>query len=157
MADEAAADDAHAVAFDVEGNGLTKSCGIVLDGEVAQGDVRAFHLQRVGAEGTHGPTPIPSLKGREIDVGVVVVGDDGVLGIFAQQFDVLQMGGYDEFFLIDAPLDEDYFMIVHEGATHLDGFADGAELARSVACHDDGVGVVEGVGSRSAERGGKEE
>ena len=74
---------------------------------------------------------------------MVVIGDDGALDVLAENLDVLQMRGDDEFLLVDTPFHEYHFMIVHEGTAHLNGFANGTELPCAIACYNDGVRVVE--------------
>ena len=78
MAYETAVDNLDAVSLCMQGNGLAKTGRVVLDSKVLQRDVVAFYLQRIGAEGAH-----------LIDVGMVIVGDDGLRGILATEFDVL--------------------------------------------------------------------
>ena len=147
IAEQAAADELQMVTLGVKGNGLTQFCGIVLDGDIAEGDVVTLHLDGVCAEGAHALARL-----REIDVSMVVVGDDGLCSILAENLDMGKPWGQDEFLLVGALLYEDYFVVLHEGTAYLNGLANGAELARAVTCHDDGVGIVvtlscrEGVG-----------
>ena len=83
VAQEAAVDKYQPVAFGVQGHGLSEAGGIVLDGDVPECDVAALDLEGVGAEGAHGLAVVGAL-----DVGVVVVGDDGVVAVFATNLDV---------------------------------------------------------------------
>ena len=73
---------------------------------------------------------------------MIVVGDNGALGTLTADLDVLQPLGDDEFLFVGAVLHEDNLVVVHESATDLDGFVNGAELSCAVACYDQGVGVV---------------
>ena len=138
MTDQLAVDKDQAVAFGVQGYGLSETGGVVLDGEVFQGDVVGLDLEGVGTEGTH-----------FIDIGVVVVGDDGLVAVLATEFDVLEPLGDDEFFLIGTFLYIDDFVVVHEGAADFYGFVDGTELAGAVARHDDRIGIVVSACGRS--------
>ena len=152
MSQETTADKPQAVAFGMQSHGLSQTGGIVLDGDVLQRDVAALHLQRIGAEGAHllalerrcqlltiahRPTPI-----THRDVGMIVVGDDGILSIFTTDFDVRQPRGNDELFLVDAPFHENHLVVLHERATHLNGFTDVAKLTSTVARHKQRVRVV---------------
>ena len=77
VAEEAAADEYKSVALGVQGYGLAEFRGVVLDGDVLECDVAAFNLYRVRAERAHGLV-CPS----EADVGMVVVGYNGLVGTF---------------------------------------------------------------------------
>ena len=84
---------------------------------------------------------------------MVVVGDDGLVAVLAADLDVLQPLRDDELLLVGAALDEDDLVVVHEGAAHLDGVGDGAELSCAVAGDDDGVGVIVLAGGRGCQHG----
>lgn len=53
VAQEAAVDETQMVALGMQGHGLAQAGGIVLDGDVTEGDAAALHLHRIGAEGAH--------------------------------------------------------------------------------------------------------
>ena len=144
VAEEAAVDELQTVAFGVQSHCLSLSRRIVLDGDVAEGDVAAFNLDRIGAEGAHrlqllvvGPA-----YAWYLDVGMVIVGDDGVVAVFSDNLNVGEPRGYDDLLFVDAFLDEDDFLVFHEGAAHLYGGVDGLELAGAVVGYKQGVGVV---------------
>ena len=87
---------------------------------------------------------------------MIVVGDDGLVAVFPTNLDVCEPRGDNELFLIDALFDEYHFVIVHEGAAHLDGIIDVAELAGAVAGDEERVGIVILVGGVYA-GGGQQE
>ena len=53
VAQEAAVDETQMVALGMQGHGLAQAGGIVLNGDVTEGDAAALHLHRIGAEGAH--------------------------------------------------------------------------------------------------------
>ena len=111
----------------------------ILYRQVLESDVVGIHPDGIGAEGTY------TLARRRIeDVGMVVVGDDGLLTTLATEFNVLHPLWDNHFLLVGTLLDVDNFVIVHEGATHLDGIRNVTELASAVACHDNCIGIVVG-------------
>ena len=116
---------------------LTESGRVILYGNVFEGDVVGLNLQGVGTEGTHGLVCF----GAE-DVGVVIVGDDGLLGILATYLYVLYPRWDNKFFLVSAVLYVDNLVVVHKSPTNLDGFINGAELAGAIAGNDNGIGVI---------------
>ena len=142
MADKSAVDKDETVALGMQGYGLSESGGVVLDGEVLQGDVVSLDLQCVCAEGTHGLSAGFGGAKSDPDVGVVVVGNDGVLGTLTADFNVLQPLGDDEFFFVDAVFYINDLMVVHKSTAYFDGLVDGSELTGAVAGNDDSVGVV---------------
>ena len=154
VAQQTTALEHQSVALGMQGHGLPKACCVVLDGDVLKSDVCAFHLHRIGAEGAHrlgAGSGLLGVRGIGADfwnlyVGMVVVGDDGCLWVFATNLNVGEPGWNDELFLVDASLHEDDLMVLHECAAHLDGLADGSELACAVASHENGVGVVVALG-----------
>ena len=139
IAQEAAVDKREAVALSMQGNGLPQSGGVVLNGDVLNGDILPLNLNRLSAESSH-----------LIDVGMIVVGDDGLVTVLAADLDIGEPLGNDELLLIGAPLDKDDFMVLHEGAADFQRLVDGAELSCAVASHKDGVRVVEVLRSCAA-------
>ena len=73
---------------------------------------------------------------------MVVIGDDGLLLAFTANLDVLQPLGNDQLLFVGTVLYEDHFVIVHKGPAYLDGFVDGTELSRAVACHENCIRIV---------------
>ena len=73
---------------------------------------------------------------------MIIVGDDGLHGVFAANLNMLQPLRNNQLFFVYTALDKDDFVIIHKGTTHLEGFADGAELPSAVTGYDDGVGVI---------------
>ena len=151
VAEEAAVDKGDAVALGVQGHGLPETGGIVFYRDVPKRDVAAFYLQCIGAESAHRPAVV-----KAFDVGMIVVGDDGLVAVFPTNLDVGEPRGDNELLLIDALFDEYHFVIVHEGAAHLDGIIDVAELAGAVAGDEERVGIVILVGGVYA-GGGQQE
>ena len=89
MSKEADIDELQTVALGMECHGLAKSCRVVFDGDVLESDVLPFHFDRIGAEGSHGLGGSSLVANfRDADVGMVVVGDDGLLGILATDLNV---------------------------------------------------------------------
>ena len=87
---------------------------------------------------------------------MIGVGNDGLVAVFATDFDVCKPLGNDEFLLIGATFDVDNFVVVHEGTTDFNGIIDVAELSCAIACHNDGVRVVERIyslGCNEAQQG----
>ena len=84
MTDETTTYKHQSVALGMQCYSLSQSGGVVLDGDVLKCDVVALNLQSVCTEGTHRLTRFGAL-----DIGVVIVGDDGLLGILAANLDVL--------------------------------------------------------------------
>ena len=134
-------------------HGLSEACAVVLEGDVLQGDVICIDSERIGAESAHGPHFRSSLCGgwgQAFDVGVVIVGDDGLVAVFSAYLDMLYPLRDDELLLVSASLDIDHLVVVHEGTAHLDGLAHGAEFASTVARHYQCVGVVVALGNGGA-------
>ena len=123
----------------MQGHSLSQTGGIILYRQVLESDVVGIHPDGIGAEGTH-----PQACRRIEDVGMVVVGDDGLLTTLATEFYVLHPLWDNHFLLVGTLLDVDNFVIVHEGAAHLDGICNVTELASAVACHDNRIGIVVG-------------
>ena len=126
----------------MQGNGLSKACGVVLDGDVLQRYAVAVNLQGVCPEGSHG---FPCL-GHE-DIGVVVVCDDRLVAVLATYLYIVEPRGNVNLLLVDALLDKYHLVVFHEGTAHLDSFGNIAELCRAVAGHEDCVGIIVLAGS----------
>ena len=90
IAQKAATDELQTVALCVQGNGLSQFGGIVLDGDVLEGDVLSFYFDCVGAEGSHALRLSCGLPADlwYLDVGMVVVGDNCLFSILSADFDV---------------------------------------------------------------------
>ena len=117
MAQETAVYEGEFVANGEQGYCLSQSGGIVLDGDVLEGDVASVNPQGKGAEGSHGF----ARRGIE-DIGMVVPCDDGVVAILTAYLDIGERLWNDDFLLIYSPFDEDDLVVVHKGAAHLNGF-----------------------------------
>ena len=141
VAEEAAADEDKAVALGVQGYGLAEFGRVILYCDVLESYVAAFNLDGVRAESAHRLVCF-----RQAYVGMVIKGDDCLVGTFATDFDVGEPRRDDELFLVNSVLDVDYLVVFHESAANLDGFAYGAELSRAVARNEQGVGVIVRIG-----------
>ena len=80
---------------------------------------------------------------------MVIIGDDCIVAVFTHDLDVSKPLRNDEFLLIDTTFHINHFVIVHKCSTYLKRFIDSAELARAVACHHDGIGIVIVLGTKS--------
>ena len=85
VAEEAAVDEGEAVALGVQCHSLSFPRSVVLDGDVFKRDVVALYLDGIGAESTH-----TLFSALHADVGMVVISDDGALGIFSQNLNVVE-------------------------------------------------------------------
>lgn len=142
MSEETAVDEGQPVAFRMQGDSLSQSGSVILDGDILQGDAISLDLEGIGTESTH------PLTGRCIDdIRMIIPCDDGVVTILTAYLDIRQPLWDDEFLLIGAFLDKDDFMILHKGTAYLDSVSDVAELPCTVTCHDEGIGIVIVVGS----------
>ncbi len=137
MAEQTAVYEYQAVALCVQCHGLTEACRVVLDGDVLECDAASFHLHRICSESAHA-----FARERIDDVGMVIVGDDGGVAVFAEYLDVGEPLRYDELLFVYAFLYVYHLVILHECPAHFHGLGNGAEFACTVACHNDGVGVV---------------
>ena len=123
----------------MERYGLSQTGCVVLYGDILENDVIALDLERIGAESTQG-----MLVGEVevLDVGVVIIGDDGVVAILAADLYIGKEGGDGELLLIDTFLNVDDLVILHKGATHVDGLVNVTEVSCTVTRDKDGIGIV---------------
>ena len=144
MPQEAAVDEGQTVAFGMQGDSLSQSGCVVLDGDVLQCDATALYLEGEGAEGAYLLDVALSRQWGDVslDVGMIVPSDDGVVTVFTADLDVGQELRDNELLLVGASFDEDDLVVIHKGATHLDSVADITELACAVAADHEGVRVV---------------
>ena len=73
---------------------------------------------------------------------VLMLAWSSLVTVFTANLNVLQPLGNDEFLLVNAFLDENHFVVVHESTAYLDSLVNVSELSGAVASHDDGVRVV---------------
>lgn len=87
MSEETTVGEAEAVTFGMKSYCLSERGRVILDGDIFQGDIGAFDLQGIGAEGTdwHFPTRDDVRRG---DIGMIIVGDDGAITILSAYLDV---------------------------------------------------------------------
>ena len=130
---------------------VRQSGGVVLDGDVLQGNLAALDLQRKGAESSDLlGIALSSQRGDvSLDIGMVIPRDDGLVAVLATDLDIGQPLWHHQFLFISTFLNIDHLMILHEGAAHLDGICNVTELAGSVASHKQGVGIVITLGLRA--------
>ena len=90
IAEETASDEHQTVAFGVQGHGLSEASGIVFDGDVLEGDVLSFHLDCISTEGSHALRLACGFLTNlgNLDVGMVIIGDDGLLSVFSAYLNV---------------------------------------------------------------------
>ena len=75
---KAAADKHQPVSFGMEGNCLPQRSGIILNRQVLESDITAFHFHGVGTECSH-----------LIDIGMIIIRNNRLFGIFTYQLHVL--------------------------------------------------------------------
>ena len=138
----------------MEGYSLSLAGCVVLDGDVAEGDVAAFNLDGIGAESSYlGLLLLRTFKCGSLvkrrgmvcshrKVGMVVIGNDGLVAVFADNLDVGEPRGDDDLLLVCAFLDEDHLFVFHEGSADLYGIVEGMELGTAVFGNIERVGVV---------------
>ena len=83
MTNDTAVDNLDAITFGMEADSLSQSGGVVLNGEVLQGDVVTLHLEGIGAEGAHRLLSWGGCSEDDLHIGMVVVGDDCLLPALA--------------------------------------------------------------------------
>ena len=144
MAQKTTIDEGQTVALSMQGHSLSKACRIILDGDVLERDTAALDFQGKGAERAYFLCFATGCQRCDVclDIGMVVPRDDGLVAILTAYLDVGEPLWDDEFLLIDTLLDVDDLVVLHKGTAHLDGFADVAELARTVACHEKRIRVI---------------
>lgn len=152
IAEETAVAEDEMAALRMEGDSLTETRGVVLNGEVLQCDGVAVDTHGEGTEGSH-----LLVRTGDGHVRVIAPRDDGGITVFTAELDVRQPRGDDEFLVIGSFLDKDHLMIVHESATDFHGIGDGMERGTAVLCDKQGIGVVIRVGSGGHEGCKKEE
>ena len=148
MPKKSAVDEDQSVTLGVECYSLPQSSGVVLDGDVLEGDAVALDFKGIGAESTHS-----TISSRKFYIGMIVVSDDGIIAVFATYLNVVNPRWNDEFLFVNAPLDKDDLVVIHEGTTHLDGVVDVSELAWSIASNKDGVRIVVGRSGKRFAKG----
>ena len=139
MPKKSAVDEDQSVALGVECYSLPQSSGVVLDGDVLEGDAVALYFKGIGAESTHS-----TIGSRKFYIRMIVVSDDGMIAVLTANLNVVDPRRNDEFLFVNTPFDKDDLVVIHEGAAHLDGIVDVAELSCSIASNEDGVRVVVG-------------
>ena len=82
---------------------------------------------------------------------MIVVGDDGLVAIFATDLDMLEPLWHDDLLLVRTFFDEDDLVVLHEGTAHFDGLSDITELGSAVARYEERIGVVVLVGGASCQ------
>ena len=131
MTEESTSYECQSVAFGVQCHSLSESCRVILNCDVLKSDVRTLYLQSVCTESAH------TLRSFcRADICMVVVGDDGVFGILATQFDIGEPRRYNQFLLIYTFFNIYNLVVVHKGTAHLNGIVDIAEFRRTVASHE---------------------
>ena len=118
VAQQAAVDKRQPVALGVQRHGLAYLRGVVFYGYVLECYAAALHPYGKRAEGAHRPA-----RFGHAYVGMVVVGDDGLVAVFAHNLDVGEPLGHGELLFVKAALYVDYLGVVHERSAHLDGLA----------------------------------
>src|SRR5574344_20458 len=121
----------------MQGNCLPQTCRIIFYGDILECDVTAFYLEGIGAESAHW-----QLCSGHLDVGMVIVSDDGIILVFTAYFYVCKPGWDNQFFFVRAFFYKDDFVIIHKSSADFDGIIDIAEFGRTISCNEECVRVV---------------
>ena len=131
MANKPAVNEYQTIPLSVKCDSLSQTSRIILDSEILQGDVVGLDFKGVGSECPH-----------FVNIGMIVVGDDGLVPILATKFYILQPLWDDKFLLVRTFLNIYNLMVVHESTADPYCLVYGAELSSSIPCYNDSIRVV---------------
>ena len=136
----------------MQSHSLSEFRCVVLYRNISECDVRSLHFYSVCAEGAHRQT-----RHRRGDIGIIVEGDDRLIAVLTDNFDIRKPRRHNDFLFIDAVLYEYHFLVFHESPAHLNGIIDARKLSASILCHCDSIGVVKFSTCLNAQRAYKQQ